>query len=142
MIYLLGNLIAWKSKSQKLVALLSSEAEYIPILEITKDIIFVKQVLEFLEESIKYPIVIKVNNIRAIYLVENNTLNNHTKHINMRYHFVRNYIEDGTIKIKFVRSENNNSDIFTKNLSKELFVKHSNNFMDCEDNESNARWTT
>ena len=97
--------------------------------------------MEFLEENIKYPNVIKVNNIRAIYIAENFTLNNQTKHVNMRYHFVRNFIEDRTIKIKFVKSENNNSDIFTKNLSKELFVKHSNKLMDCKDNEDNARLT-
>ena len=44
--------------------------------------------------------------------------NNQTKQMNTRYHFVRDLIEDGTVKIEFVRSENNNSDIFTKNLAK------------------------
>ena len=46
-IYIFACMVAWKSKSQKLVALSSSEAEYISISEITKDILFVKQVLEF-----------------------------------------------------------------------------------------------
>ena len=108
-IYLLGNLIAGKSKSQKTVALSSSEAEYISISEITKDILFTKQVQDFLEQKIKYPIIINIDKIGAIYMVENNMLNNQTKHVNTRYHFVRDLIEDGTVKIEFVRSENNDS---------------------------------
>ena len=78
-IYLFGNLIAWRSKSQRSVALSSSEAEYVSISEITKDILFVKQVLEFLGQKIEYPIVIKVDNIGAIYMAENNMSNNQTK---------------------------------------------------------------
>jgi 16S rRNA U1498 N3-methylase RsmE len=42
---------------------------------------------------------------------------------------VRELIEDGTVKIEFVRSENNDSDIFTKNLGKELFTRRSEKFM-------------
>ena len=67
-----------------------------------------------LKEDIKHPIIIKVDNIGAIYIAKNNTSNNQMKHINTRYYFVRNYIEDRTIRIDFVRSENNDSDIFTK----------------------------
>jgi hypothetical protein len=65
-IYIFGCMIAWKSKSQKSVALSSSEAEYISISEITKDILFVKQVLEFLGQTIIFPINVKVDNIGAI----------------------------------------------------------------------------
>ena len=81
-----------------------------------------KQVLEFLKQKVKYPIVINVDNIGAIYMAENNTSNNQTKHVNTRYHFVRELIDEGTLKIEFVRSENNDSDIFTKNLGK-IYLK-------------------
>ena len=126
------------------MALSSSEAEYISISEITKDILFVKQVLEFLEQKIEFPITIKVDNIGAIYMAENNTSNTQTKHVNTRYHFVRELIEEGVIKIEFVRSENNDSDIFTKNLGNELFIKHSPKFMKTDGIEretDNARRT-
>jgi hypothetical protein len=93
----------------------------------------VKQVLEFLGQEIDFPIIIKVDNIGAIYMAENNMSNNQTKHVNTRYHFVRGFIEDGTIKVEFIRSENNDSDIFTKNLGKELFKKHSGKFMSEDD---------
>jgi hypothetical protein len=73
-------------------------------------------------------------------MAENNMSNNQTKHVNTRYHFVRELIEEGIIKIEFVKSENNDSDIFTKNLGKELFKKHSNKFMSIENDD--ARRTT
>ena len=91
-----------------------------------------KQILEFLRQEIDFPINIKVDNIGAIYMAENNMSNNQTKHVNTRYHFVRELMEEGIIKVEFVRSENNDSDIFTKNLGKELFAKHSNKFMSTE----------
>jgi hypothetical protein len=144
-INLLGCMVAWKSKSQKSVALSSSEAEYISISEIPKIILFVKQVLEFLGQNIDFPINIVVDNIGAIYMAENNMSNNQTKHVNTRYHVVRELIEDGMIKVEFIRSENNDSDIFTKNLGRELFKKHSNKFMDEDYDEretDNARQTT
>ena len=52
-----------------------------------------------------------------------------TKLIDVRYHFIREYIEDGTVEIIFVPSENNDADIFTKNVGKEAHNKHSMKFM-------------
>jgi hypothetical protein len=128
-VYLQGCLVSWKSKSQKSVTLSSSEAEYVAISEVTKDVMFIKQILEFIGETIKLPIVIKVDNIGAIYMAENQTSNSQTKHVNTRYHFVREHIEDGIIQVEFVKSEENDSDIFTKNLGRELFHKHNKKFM-------------
>jgi hypothetical protein len=98
------------------------------ISDITKDILFMKQVLEFWGQIIEYPIVIKVDNIGvdnigAIYLAENNMSNNQTKHVNTRYHFVRELIEDGIVKIEFVRSENPDSDFFYKKSWKRTIHK-------------------
>jgi hypothetical protein len=76
-----------------------------------------------------------VDNIGAIYMVENNMSNNQTKHVNTRYHFVRELIEDGKVKVEFERSEINDSDIFTKNLRGESFKKHNKKFMSMEHDE-------
>ena len=61
----------------------------------------------------------------AIYLANNYTTSQRTKHIDIRTHFVREFIEDGILKVIFVKSEDNDADIFTKNTSEELFHKHS-----------------
>ena len=64
-------------------------------------------------------------NTAAIYMSENVTTTTRTKHIDVRIKCVKELCEDGIIKIIFVRSENNESDILTKNLQSELFGKHS-----------------
>jgi hypothetical protein len=65
--------------------------------------------------------------VGAIYLAKNASTTTRTKHIDIRYHFIREHVDNGKIKIKFVRSEDNTADIMTKNLSGELFHKHNNN---------------
>ena len=124
-IYLCGAAISWRSKGQKSVSLSSTEAEYMAISEVAMEILYVVGILKFLGIELKYPIEVKVDNIGAVYLAKNATTGNRTKHIDTRYHFVREYIEDGIVKVIFVRSEENDADIFTKNLNGENFHKHS-----------------
>ena len=126
-IYLNNCPIAWKSRGQKTVALSSTEAEYIALSEVSTEIIFISEVLKFMEVSISYPIEINVDNVGAIYLAKNASTTTRTKHIDIRYHFIREHVDNGKIRIKFVRSEDNTADIMTKNLSGELFHKHNNN---------------
>lgn len=124
-IYLLGVAIAWKSKGQSTVALSSTEAEYYALSEIVMEIKYIVQLLEFMEIPVQYPVEVYVDNVGAIYLSKNATSTNRTKHIDSRFHFVRDYQEDGKVAVKFVRSDDNDADLFTKNVSGELYDKHS-----------------
>ena len=72
---------------------------------------------------------VMINNIGAIYLSDNATSSNRTKHIDTRYHFTRDYIEDGVIKVKFVKSADNDADTFTKNTRNKDFVRHTSKYM-------------
>jgi hypothetical protein len=58
--------------------------------------------------------VIKVDNVGAIYLANNHTTSQGTKHIDIRQHFGCEFIEDGILKVTFMNSEYNVADIFTK----------------------------
>jgi hypothetical protein len=60
-----------------------------------------------------------VDNVGCIFLAKNKTSGERTKHIDMKYHFIRKQVENGLVEIKFVRSEDNVADIFTKNLGGE-----------------------
>jgi hypothetical protein len=60
---------------------------------------------------------------------ENVTATQRTKHIDVRYHYVREFIEEGFIKIIFVKSEDNKSDMFTKNVSQDIYYKHLDSFV-------------
>jgi hypothetical protein len=75
--------------------------------EITKEVIFVTQFLETMGFGEKLPIIIIVENVGAIYLSNNHQLGQRTKHIEMRRNFVREFVEDGIIKTKFVGTADN-----------------------------------
>jgi hypothetical protein len=77
--YLQGCLIRWKPKSQNFISLSSTEARYVFILEIIKDLLFLKKMLEFLNQAInsKLPIASHVDNVEAIYVVENGSSNSY-----------------------------------------------------------------
>ena len=133
-VYVNDCLISWKSRAQRCNTLSSTEAEYVALSEICCEILFVRQVLEFLGEKINYPITVHCDNVGAIYLAYNAKISNRTKHVDTRIHFVRNYVENNVIKITFVRSEDNDADVFTKNVSENLFNKHTEKFMSKEFN--------
>ena len=128
-IYICGIPVAWKSKGQKAVTLSTTEAEYYALSEMCSELIFIKNILEFIGVKIQFPIVAKVDNVGAMFLSNNHAMSQRTKHISIRQHFIRQFVEDGIIKVIFVRSKSNDSDIFTKNLSKDLYEKHRKKIM-------------
>jgi hypothetical protein len=71
-----------------------------------------------------------VDNTGAIYLAYNYSTGPRRKHIDICTHFVRELIINGILKIVFVKSWDDDADIFTKNVSEELFEKHSKKLID------------
>jgi hypothetical protein len=123
-VYCCGAPIAWRSKSMKSVTLSTTEAEYVATSEVVKELIFAKQLVESIGLKVKLPMVTKVDNVGAIYLTQNPSTSQRTKHIDVRYHFVREFVEAGVVKVEFIKSEENEADIMTKNTTNELFEKH------------------
>ena len=74
--------------------------------------------------TVELPITIHVDNVGAIRLSNNRITGDRTKHIDIRTAFVKEYQEDGKIIIKFVKSEDNEADIFTKNTSRIINHRH------------------
>jgi hypothetical protein len=92
-IYLLNVPICWRSKSQKGVTLLSTEAEYVAISEAVKELKFIYYLLSGLHIKVNLPIVVKTDNIGEIQMSENALTGFRTRHVDTRYHFVREFIE-------------------------------------------------
>ena len=67
---------------------------------------------------------VHVDNVGAIFMSENLGATQRTKHVDARYHYVREFIEEGFIKIIFVKTDENKSDIFTKNVNQQIYEKH------------------
>ena len=96
--------VVWKSKSMKSVVLSTTEAEYVAVSEVVKEIKVLYQMLRSMEIRVPLPIKFQVESVGA-----------RTKHVDLRAHFVRDMIKDQVIEIKFVKSVENDSDIMTKN---------------------------
>ena len=124
-LYLMGVPISWRSKGMKIVALSSSEAEYIALSEAAKEVKSVYQVLTSMGFKVKLPIVVRVDNLGAIFMSDNISVSQRTKHVDVRFRFVQQFTLENFIKVIFVKSEDNDADLFTKNLSGEKHKKHS-----------------
>ena len=113
------------SKTQAVVSLSSTEAEYIALSAVAQEVLFQSQMLDELlgDDHIK-PSIIFEDNIGAIYLTKNSQVSQRTKHIDVRHHFIRGLIENKVADVKFVKSRSNPSDIMTKTVKEDLFIKH------------------
>ena len=78
-----------------------------------KEIKFIIQLLKTMNMNVEIPITIYVDNVGAIWLSNNRTTSERTKHVHIRTAFVKEYQEEEKILIKFVKSEENNADINT-----------------------------
>jgi len=125
----MGCPVLWRSKAQRAVALSSSEAEWYALSEAAKEIKFLAQVLESMGVKVELPIVVRVDNIGTIFMAENSSATSRTRHIDTRTAFVRQYVEEGFIKVIFVKSAENHADPFTKNVTAEIYREQTRNFI-------------
>ena len=93
----------------------SSEAEWVVLFEAVKEVIFMTQLLGSIKISIKLTVMVNSDNIGAIFMASNITTTSCTKHVDTRYKYVNEYVEDGVVKIVCVESAENDSNILTKN---------------------------
>ena len=106
------------------VVLSTTEAEYIALSEVVEEIKFMIQLLKTMNVYVEMPITIYVNNVGAIWLSNNRTTSERTKHVHIWTGFVKEYQQEGKILIKFVKSEKNGADINTKNTPNTTFKAH------------------
>ena len=79
---------------------------------------FIKMMMEFLQLEMKKPVIVHCDNVGAIFLGNNAKLSARTKHIDVKYHFIREHVVDGTVEIIFIPSEENDAISSPKMLDK------------------------
>lgn len=115
------NLVAWHSKKQESVSLSTAEAEYIAASATCTQVLWMKRQLEDLGVKVEGPTPILCDNSSAINISKNPVQHSKTKHIDIRYHFLKDEVQKGTVQLVFVPTKDQIADIFTKPLPKDLF---------------------
>lgn len=113
-----GGPISWESKKQCIVALSSTEAEYMALTVATKEAIFLQRFIREVTGESVTPVTLFNDSQSAHKLVLNPVHHNRTKHIDTRFHFIREKVADGTIVIKYVPTADMYADILTKPLGR------------------------
>ena len=116
-----GGSISWKSQLQRTVALSTAEAEYMSLATAAQEGVFIKQLIQelHLESENSSKILLYTDNIAAKYIADCSTgaTTNRSKHIAIKFHYLRQLVSDGAVVINYVPTGDQPADIFTKPLS-------------------------
>ena len=112
-----GAAVSWDCRKQEVTALSSCEAEHIAAAMAAREALWLRKRMNDLDEPLgRDPLVLWCDNQGAIALVDHPTNHGSTKHIDVRYHFLRDRMKLGQIVVEYVRTSENVADAFTKAL--------------------------
>ncbi|GAB2299634.1 hypothetical protein Dimus_038573 [Dionaea muscipula] len=115
--------IFWASKKQPIVALSSSEAKYVAAASCVSHALWLRKLMTELGLKQEEPIIIHVDNQSAIVIANNPVNHDRSKHIDVRFHFLREAIAQKDVELKFVRTHAQVADVLTKALSFPAFSR-------------------
>ena len=118
-----GSTVTWSSKKQSVVATSTVEAEYIASSNATREAIWLRTLLSELDFPQVTATIIHSDSAGSIALSNNPVSHSRAKHIDIRYHFIRDQIDRGNIKLEYVSTKDMIADILTKALPRDAFEK-------------------
>ncbi|KAL0414443.1 UNVERIFIED_CONTAM: Retrovirus-related Pol polyprotein from transposon RE1 [Sesamum radiatum] len=116
-----SGIFSWASKKQATVAQSSAEAEYIAAAAASNQATWLRRILEDMGEKQEEPTTIYCDNKSAIAITKNPVQHNRTKHIDIKYHALRETTTRGEIELKYCSTEEQLADMFTKALPRDKF---------------------
>lgn len=119
------SVIHYKSKTQSIVCLSSTEAEFLALSLGLKDLLWIRNILLELRYVIQ-EIVCYVDNQGALKLVKGESGMGKTRHMDIKLQFVKQEVKNKGIKMQYITGDSNPADLFTKALSRPTFEKHRN----------------
>jgi hypothetical protein len=123
-VFFMGDIVfTWLSKKQSIVTLSTCEAEYVAASWCVCHAIWLRNLLSKMELNQLGATVIQIDNKSAIELEKNLVNHERSKHIDVHFHFIRDHVKEGSVKLVHVASQDQVADIFTKPLSKVLLDK-------------------
>ncbi|KAK8916713.1 hypothetical protein KSP39_PZI022778 [Platanthera zijinensis] len=124
-VFMLGSkAVTWSSRKQKSVALSTAEAEYVAVCSAACEAVWLNRLFkELLAKEEGKPIQIKCDNTAAIGIAKNPIFHNRTKHIELRYHFLKDLVEEKQVELSYCQSNKQLADIMTKPLPEQNFME-------------------
>ena len=119
-----GSLISWSAVKQRAVALSYTEAEYYALTHAFKEALWFRLFLSFLHLPIPTPFPLFSDNQAAVSLSTSTSISSRSKHIDVRHHFIRAHISDGSFSTTWIPTTDMPADIFTKSLPAPTFTRH------------------
>jgi hypothetical protein len=120
-----NNIVNWESRKQKCIAQSSCESEYLAIGDVCKDLCFITNFLSEIFTELKLNCIVVYNDNQSAHRLLENREHCHkrTKHIDIRYHFVKDLVQNNFVNVKYLNTELMFADVLTKPLSKCKHVK-------------------
>jgi len=116
-----SRLVSWFSKKQSSIALSTAEEEYVAAASCCTQLLSMMQTLQDFQITCTPPISILCDNTSAISISKNPVMHSKTKHIPIKYHFLREQVLEQKVKLEYVPSKEQVADILTKPLPRETF---------------------
>jgi hypothetical protein len=111
-----GGAISWSSKKQELVTLSTAESEYVAATYAAKEAIWLRRIIGEVFQPLTEPVTLYSDSQSAIALTKDGSYHARTKHIDIRYHFIRFVVQNKSIKLIYCPTEDMTADILTKAL--------------------------
>src|ERR1700733_8776843 len=118
---LAGGAISWTSRAQKTIALSSTEAEYMALSDCSRRVVWMHSLMGELGYYLK-PVPICGDNQGSIFIASNPVTEKRSKHIDIRYHYIREVVEHKLVEVYFIDGDKNPADLLTKNLGSVKFL--------------------
>jgi hypothetical protein len=119
--FLGDSLVSWLSKKKGFISLSTTEFEYIAAATCCTQVLWMIQTLADLEVKYTTPIPIHCDNTSAISVSKNHVFHSKSKHIPIKYHFLREHVTNTIVSLHYIPSKDQIVDIFTKPLTKYQF---------------------
>ena len=125
--YFFDSLVSWSARKQRTVSTSSTESEYYALTNTIKEGIWIKLFLSLTTLPSPSPFPILCDNQSTCTIANTDTISSRTKHIDVRHHFIRQHLTDGSFATAWIPTTEMTADILTKPLSSTLFVHHRDN---------------
>jgi hypothetical protein len=122
LVLLSGTAISWNSRAQKMIALSSTEAEYMSLSDTCRQLVWMRSFLKELGMPVD-AIPLCGDNQGAIFNASNPVQEKRTKHIDICFHYIREKVSNREVTLHFVTMDQNPTDMFTKNLARDNFLR-------------------